>query len=87
MLTILILAGCFNKDGQEDYAFGGIDLLDNLKVIHQIPVPKWVSPDLVMSNNPFFLELDTNKYLRFYFMPVDGKSTVYVYETNNEVRQ
>ncbi len=71
-------------DGQENYAFGGIDLLDNLslKAIHQIPVPKWVSPNLVMSHNPFYFELE-DEHLRFYFMPEDDESTVYVYDTLN----
>ena len=71
-------------DGKDDFAFGGIDLVDrlSLKAIHQIPVPKWVSPNLVMSRNPFFVELK-DEHLRFYFMPEDNKSFVYVYDTLN----
>jgi hypothetical protein len=67
-----------------EYAFGGLDLVElkSLRATHQIPVPQWVKPTLVMTNNPFFFELK-GEHLRFYFMPEDDESTVYVFDTFN----
>ena len=65
-------------------AMGGVELLD-LKshiAIHQIPVQFWVKPDLVMSNNPFFVEF-MDDHLRCYFIPEDDNSTLYIYEVNH----
>lgn len=63
-------------------AFGGLDLVDlDLQVaIHQIPINFWVKPDLVMSNNPFYFETHDNQ-MRFYFMPDDDESKLYIYTT------
>ncbi len=67
------------------YALGGIDLVDlrSQQAVHQIPVPRWVKPDLVMSSNPFFAEL-VGDHVRFYFMPEDDESTIYVYQTSGK---
>lgn len=65
-------------------AFGGLDLIDlDLQVaIHQIPIDRWVKPDLVMSNNPFYFEMHEN-HIRFYFIPEDDKSKLYIYDAIN----
>ncbi|MBD3287907.1 hypothetical protein GF337_03815 [candidate division KSB1 bacterium] len=70
--------------GAGKISFGGIDLLDLEQhvAVHQIPVYLWVKPHLVMSNNPFFVEL-INEHLRFYFIPEDDDSTLYIYEIIN----
>ena len=67
-----------------EIAFGGLDLVDlGLQVaIHQIPIDCWVDPDLVMSNNPFYFEMHDN-HMRFYFMPEDDESKLYIYEAIN----
>ncbi len=64
-----------------EYAFGGIDLVElrSQQAIHQVPVPQWVRPNLVMTFNPFFVELHDG-HLRFYFMPEDDESRIYVYD-------
>lgn len=65
-------------------AFGGVDLVDLelLIAVHQIPVVNRIKPDLVMSNNPFFVELHGD-YLRFYFVPEDDESTLYQFDAIN----
>ncbi|MDA2929980.1 DUF6454 family protein [Acidobacteria bacterium AH-259-O06] len=81
-----------------EYAFGGIDLIElpapkarlsspksellPPRAIHQLPVPQWVKPNLVMTNNPFFVEVK-DAHLRFYFLPEDDESTVYIYDAVN----
>jgi len=40
---------------------------------------KWVKPRIVIINNPFFFEL-RGRGLRFYFMPEDRTSVIYVYD-------
>lgn len=68
-------------------AFGGLDLVDlHLHVaIHQVPVDAWVKPDLVMSSNPFYFEIHDNR-MRFYFVPEDDKSALYVFDAINVKR-
>ena len=67
-----------------EFAFGGLDLVDlrSHRAIHQVPVAQRVKPNLVMSFNPFFFEL-RDDHLRFYFMPEDDESTVYIYDAVN----
>ena len=67
-----------------EYALGGLDLVDlrSHQAIHQIPIAQWVNPSLVMTFNPFFVELEDD-HLRFYFMPVDDQSKVYIYDALN----
>jgi len=67
-------------------ALGGIDLveLDSHAAIHQIPVNLRIKPDLVLTNNPFFFEMINDDVLRFYFMPEDDASKLYIYDTFNE---
>jgi hypothetical protein len=68
-------------------AFGGLDLIDlHVQIaIHQVPVTSWVKPDLVMSSNPFYVEIHDNR-MRFYFIPEDDKSTLYVFDAINVKR-
>ena len=68
-------------------AFGGLDLVDlHVHVaIHQVPVTSWIKPDLVMSSNPFSCEIHDNR-MRFYFIPEDDNSTLYVFDAGNVER-
>ncbi len=65
-----------------EFALGGLELVDlrTHMAIHQIPVSQWVKPTLVMTYNPFYYELKED-HLRFYFMPEDDESTVYIFDT------
>ncbi len=74
----------YKVPGAGKISLGGIELLDlkNQVAIHQIPVQFWVNPDLVLTNNPFYVEVVDN-HLRFYFMPEDDNSTLYIYEVNH----
>lgn len=65
------------------FRLGGIEIVDlaDNRPSHQVPVALW-TPDggLPMTQNPFFLEA-TGTGLRAYFIPEDGESVMYVYET------
>jgi hypothetical protein len=65
-------------------AFGGLALvdLDKKHAVHQIPVNIRLKPDLVMTQNPFCFEMVNNR-LRFYFMPEDDESSLYIYDAIN----
>ena len=67
-------------------ALGGLELIDLERhiAIHQIPVPLYSRTKRPMTQNPFFAEFDGD-CLRFYFLPDDNESTLYVYDirTNN----
>ena len=60
---------------------GGIDMVnvEELCAHHQVPVP--VRPSLMpaWTQNPFYVEL-VNEGLRFFFIPEDNKSSMYVFE-------
>ena len=67
-------------DGPE-FALGGIELVD-LKTgrpLHQVPVAVWSDKGLVMTQNPFFAE-SREGGLRFYFVPEDDQSRLFVYD-------
>lgn len=67
-------------DGPE-FALGGIELVD-LKTgrpLHQVPVALWSDKGLVMTQNPFFAEAQ-GAGLRFYFVPEDDQSRMFVYD-------
>jgi hypothetical protein len=67
-------------DGPE-FALGGIELVD-LKTgrpQHQVPVALWSDKGLVMTQNPFFAEARESG-LRFYFVPEDDQSRLFVYD-------
>ncbi|MBI2067685.1 MAG: hypothetical protein HYT77_06715 [Deltaproteobacteria bacterium] len=61
---------------------GGIDLLDlrSMTPIHQIPVMLFTKNKEIMTRNPWTVEASGNGTLRFYFLPEDGKSTLYLFE-------
>ncbi len=63
------------------FTLGGLELVDleRNQPVHQVPVPLWVSPDLVMTYNPVHCESAADD-LRCYFMPEDDTSTLFVYE-------
>jgi hypothetical protein len=74
----------YNVPNVGDIAFGGLDLFDiELKLaVHQIPINFWIKPDLVMSYNPFYFEIFEN-HLRFYFIPEDDESNLYIIDAIN----
>ena len=53
--------------------------VEELCAHHQVPVP--VRPSLMpaWTQNPFYVEL-VNEGLRFFFIPEDNKSSMYVFE-------
>jgi len=63
------------------FRLGGIDLIDlrDGRPAHQVPVPLWTAGGLDMTHNPVWLET-TAAGLRAYFMPEDGKATLYIYD-------
>jgi Family of unknown function (DUF6454) len=64
-----------------EFALGGIELVD-LKTgrpLHQVPVALWSDKGLVMTQNPFFVE-SRGPGLRFYFVPEDDQSRLFVYD-------
>ena len=64
-----------------DVALGGIDLVDlrSVEPVYQVPVTEWTDDGLVMTRNPFFAE-ERPKGLRFYFLPEDDTSHLFVYD-------
>lgn len=64
------------------FALGGLDLvsLEDGRPLHQSPLLLWTPSGVSLARNPVFLE-PTATGLRGYFMPEDGRSTIYVYET------
>jgi hypothetical protein len=64
---------------------GGMDLVDlaDGRPVHQVPVLLWTAGGLDMTHNPAWIEpadLPGGPGLRAWFMPEDGRSTIYVYE-------
>lgn len=67
--------------GKGTFPLGGVGLIetDTLDVVHEIPIPIWTEGGGAMTQNPFYATA-TEEGLRFYFMPEDNESTIYVYE-------
>lgn len=67
--------------GSEKFLLGGLGLIafDSLRQEHLTPVPLWVAKETVMTRNPFFVEIVEGR-LRFYFMPEDDESVIYIYD-------
>ncbi len=67
------------RDGS--FALGGVALIDtrSFEIVHEVPVPLWVDGRTPITQNPMYV-VATEAGLRFYFMPEDNRSTVYVYE-------
>ena len=65
------------------FALGGVEIVDlsTNRVTHQVPIQLWTASGLPMTQNPVWIE-PTASGLRAYFMPEDGKSTLYVYEAD-----
>lgn len=70
------------KDGPR-FPLGGFEIVDLRadQVISQMPIELWADSGLPMTQNPFWIEA-TATGLRAYFMPEDGKSTLYIYEAD-----
>lgn len=55
-----------------EFSLGGLELIDisadNVKILHQIPITKYLSDGIVLSHNPFWAEVLNGK-LKLYFMP------------------
>lgn len=67
--------------GVGEIALGGIELVDleDGRALHQVPISLWKKPDLVINNNPFHFEWRGDRW-RFYFVPEDDASELYIYE-------
>ncbi len=63
------------------FKLGGIEVIDmrNYSSVFQLPVNEWAGHGAVMTNNPCFTEVINGKP-RFYFVPEDDQSTLYIYE-------
>jgi hypothetical protein len=63
---------------------GGIDLVhvDQLIAHHQVPVPVRSPVMPAWTQNPFYVEL-VDKKLRFFFVPEDNKSSIYMLDVDN----
>jgi hypothetical protein len=72
------------RDGPR-FPLGGFEIVDlrTDQAISQMPIELWTESGFPMTQNPFWIEA-TATGLRAWFMPEDGKSTLYVYEA--EVR-
>ncbi|WP_227356120.1 DUF6454 family protein [Haladaptatus salinisoli] len=80
------LAMCSGMAGYQppntaDVKLGGIDLVDlrSAAPIYQVPVTEWTDDGLVMTRNPFLVKERSNG-LRFYFLPEDDTSYLFVYD-------
>ena len=72
------------RDGPR-FPLGGVEIVDlrSDQAVFQMPIELWTDSGFPMTQNPFWMEA-TATGLRAWFMPEDGKSTLYVYEA--EVR-
>jgi len=67
--------------GASPFRLGGLDvvsLADN-RPLHQVPIPLVTPAGVSMTQNPVFIEA-RGAALRVYFMPEDGRSTIYIYD-------
>ncbi len=67
------------------FRLGGMELIDlrTQRPLYQLPVELWTPAGLPMTQNPFWVEIMAEG-LRFYFVPEDGQSTLYVFEVNQK---
>ena len=70
----------YYTEGLGNFVLGVLELIDlnTLVPIHQVPVNLYAKPGLVLTNNPFYVENSTAG-LRFYFIPQDNESEMYIY--------
>lgn len=68
-----------------EFTLGGLDLIDlhSKRAVHQVPLNSRVESGQVLTNNPFFVEA-VDDHLRFFFMPEDNESTVYIFDAIRE---
>ena len=70
------------KEAQySEFALGGLALIEygSLNAVHLIPVPIWLKQNYAITNNPFYYNVQGD-HLRFYFIPEDYESTLYIYD-------
>lgn len=69
--------------GETRIRLGGLQILrlSDYASLWETPVPKWVSNNTPLNNNPFFAETTTTG-LKLHFIPEDDKSKIYTYEVN-----
>jgi hypothetical protein len=80
--TLMLCGGLKNYRGPNgSFSLGGLELIDvkTLEPKHQVPVPLWEQDGRPMLQNAFHAEA-TDTGLRFWFLPADGKATIYIYE-------
>jgi len=70
------------RDGPR-FPLGGIEIVDlrSDQAAFQMPIELWTESGFPMTQNPFWMEA-TATGLRAWFMPEDGKSTLYVFEAD-----
>ena len=70
------------RDGPR-FPLGGIEIVDlrSDQAAFQMPIELWTDSGFPMTQNPFWMEA-TATGLRAWFMPEDGKSTLYVFEAD-----
>ena len=84
----MLCSGLTNYRVQPDaprFALGGIEIVDlrtNLATF-QVPIQLWTASGLPMTQNPVWIE-PTAGGLRAYFMPEDGRSTLYVFDAQTK---
>ena len=76
-----------NQGSQDSarFSLGGIELIDlrSHRPFHQLPVELLTPSGLPMTQNPFWVET-VAEGMRFYFVPEDRQSTLYVFEVKAE---
>ena len=82
----MLCSGLTNYQMRPDaprFALGGIEIVDlnTNRVTHQVPIQLWTPSGLPMTQNPAWIE-PTAGGIRAYFMPEDGKSTLYIYDAD-----
>ncbi len=80
--SLMLCGGLKNyRSPNGNFALGGLELIDmeTLEPKHQVPVPLWEPGGRPMLQNAFHCEA-TETGLRFWFLPGDGKATIYIYE-------
>lgn len=78
----MLCGGLKNYNGPTgNFSLGGIELIEMRSLVpeHQVPVPLWEPGGRSMLQNAFHVEL-FDATLRFWFLPGDGKATIYIYE-------
>ena len=67
--------------GSSRFKLGGLDVvsLTDHRPVHQLPMQIVTPSGLPMTQNPVFVEA-RGAGLRAYFMPEDGRSTIYIYD-------